>query len=111
MPVKIELTRNTLSTLNHITGSLDFSVGIPDTEPNRMLASMCIVRAVNLLTDLEQNGKFVKSVNSAATEMGLPGYLVDVRHDATHSELPGAFILSHGLRDLFGWLLLDYWNP
>ena len=43
--------------------------------------------------------------------MGLPGYLVDLRHDATHSELPGAFILTHGLRDLFGWLLLDYWHP
>lgn len=76
-----------------------------------MLASMCLVRAVNLLTDLEQNGKFVKSVNSSAGEIGLPGYLVDLRHDATHSELPGAFILSNGMRDLLLWLISDYWDP
>jgi ribosomal biogenesis protein LAS1 len=106
LPVKVELTRVLLLAWKTATGGYDFAAEVPDSEPVRLVLSMCVVRAVNHITDLEQNGFTAKSVAGMASDI-----LVDIRHDATHSHLPGSFILSHSIRDLFQWLLANYWNP
>ena len=69
---------------------LDYTSSPP--APPQVLRSsyaMSIVRGVNGLADAVQPSKLSKSsVSSLAGRLGLPGWIVDVRHDASHNDLP-----------------------
>lgn len=50
-------------------------------------------RFVNGIEDGQQKGVYAKSLLSIASEIGLPIWLVQVRHAATHGDLPTLNIL------------------
>lgn len=54
----------------------------------RLQYSMALVRMVNGIADSAQRGRLAASVASLAGAAGLPRLLVDLRHEATHNELP-----------------------
>lgn len=72
--------------------------------------ALAIVRFVNGITDLHQTGAFAKSVVSLANELGLPEWLVDIRHDATHKILPSIELLNRGCEEALKWLKINYWE-
>jgi len=48
-----------------------------------------IIRSVNGLADqLQQNRAFAASVSFLCQKLGLPGWIVDLRHESAHNELP-----------------------
>lgn len=71
--------------------------------------AMSLVRAVNGLVDPSQQGYFADSVMSIASKIGLPTWLVDLRHDATHSHLPSLSLLRSGAVNLLMWYRVHYW--
>lgn len=102
LPLAIESTANLISA----------HLGLADvgTVQGRLSLAMAIVRFVNGMVDQVQKGKFARSVQSVAEEIGLPDWLVDLRHEATHASLPSMDTLHCGLRASLSWLQGEYWE-
>eukprot|EP00601_Ochromonadales_sp_CCMP2298_P002360 CAMPEP_0173185424 /NCGR_PEP_ID=MMETSP1141-20130122/9549_1 /TAXON_ID=483371 /ORGANISM="non described non described, Strain CCMP2298" /LENGTH=538 /DNA_ID=CAMNT_0014108955 /DNA_START=61 /DNA_END=1677 /DNA_ORIENTATION=- len=77
----------------------------------RLQYSAAVVRAVNGLVDPSQQGVFATSVLVLAGRMGLPGWLVELRHDATHAALPPLAVLRAAASALLVWYWDHYWEP
>lgn len=76
----------------------------------RLQYSLVVVRAVNGLVDPSQQGVFAESVFSIAQTIGLPGWIVELRHDATHNQLPSLSVLESAARRLIHWYYENYWQ-
>jgi ribosomal biogenesis protein LAS1 len=66
--------------------------------------SMALVRMTNGICDPSQRGKNAVSVMGIARRHSLPPILVDVRHAATHGELPGLPALQLAASEALNWL-------
>ena len=61
---------------------------------------MALVRMVNGLVDPLQLGVYARPISSIATQIGLPMWLVELRHSATHEELPSLEVLRTAAREV-----------
>jgi ribosomal biogenesis protein LAS1 len=66
----------------------------------RQCYSTAIIRLVNGLVDPLQSGVYARSIASIAAQLGLPGWLVEVRHAATHEELPSLEVLREAAQEV-----------
>jgi len=73
----------------------------------RLLVFLC--RMVNGIADSQQKGRVAVSVNSLAEAAGLSRLLVDIRHEATHNELPSLATLQLAAKQALDWLVAQYW--
>ncbi|DBA73872.1 TPA: hypothetical protein ACH3X2_009526 [Trebouxia sp. C0005] len=76
----------------------------------RLEYSMAIVRMVNGISDKAQKGKTATSVSSNAAAAGLPRLLVDVRHEASHNDMPSLSLLRLAAAQALDWLQAAYWQ-
>ncbi|KAF9458734.1 Las1-like-domain-containing protein [Collybia nuda] len=77
----------------------------------RQSYSTAIIRLVNGLVDPLQHGAYARSIASIANQLGLPTWLVELRHAATHEDLPGIELLREAAREAMNWLLNNYFLP
>ncbi|KAI5123721.1 hypothetical protein M0805_000315 [Coniferiporia weirii] len=77
----------------------------------RQAYASAIVRLVNGLVDPLQLGAYARSIAAIAAQIGLPQWLVELRHTATHEELPSLELLRAGARESLAWLLHNYFLP
>ncbi|KPV73248.1 uncharacterized protein RHOBADRAFT_55020 [Rhodotorula graminis WP1] len=78
----------------------------------RLAYAMAIVRAfVNSLVDPLQTAYFARSIASLAAQLGLPLWFVELRHQATHEDLPRLSVLRDAARQALDWLYANYWLP
>lgn len=82
-----------------------------DTENIQLLYSIIVVRAVNGLVDPNQQGYYAQSVLSLAEKLKLPGWIVELRHDATHNRLPSLSVLRAACSFMLQWFQTNYWEP
>lgn len=61
------------------------------------LSSVPLRRLVNGISDSQQSGKVAAAVDSLAQKAGLPRLLVEIRHAATHQQLPALPVLRRAL--------------
>lgn len=80
-----------------------------DVFRERLELSMIVVRAVNGLVDPGQR-KRAKPISMLAEGIGLPVWLVDVRHQATHNSLPSIEILRTACATLLDYFKRTYWD-
>ena len=66
----------------------------------RQSYATAIIRMVNGLVDPLQNGAYARSIASIAIQLGLPLWLVELRHAATHEDLPSLELLRDAARDV-----------
>ncbi|KAG7666742.1 hypothetical protein KSW81_000515 [Nannochloris sp. 'desiccata'] len=78
--------------------------------PLRMQYSLAVVRMVNGIADSSQKGRMAASVASLSAAAGLPRLLVDLRHEATHNELPSLAALQLAAHHALTWLRTNYWQ-
>ncbi|KAI6026518.1 Las1-like-domain-containing protein [Pisolithus microcarpus] len=71
----------------------------------RLAYASAITRMVNGL------GAFARSIASIAAQLGLPPWLVELRHAATHEDLPSLELLREAARESLSWLLHNYFQP
>mmetsp|Transcript_212 Transcript_212/g.361 ORF Transcript_212/g.361 Transcript_212/m.361 type:complete len:403 (-) Transcript_212:152-1360(-) len=75
----------------------------------RLAYASAIIRGVNGLTDgLQQRAQ---SVALSAEQIGLPLWLVDLRHDSAHNDLPSLPCLRVAASTLLNWLGDNYLVP
>jgi hypothetical protein len=75
----------------------------------RLSYSLAVVRAVNGLVDPQQQNYFAGSVLALAAKIGIPGWIVELRHDATHNEMPSLSVLRNAALTLLAWYERNYW--
>ncbi|CAL8462260.1 g1791 [Coccomyxa elongata] len=71
---------------------------------------MLVIRLVNGISDSSQKGRVAMSVANLAEDAGIPRILVDVRHDASHNELPSLALLRLASTAAVSWLSSAYWQ-
>ena len=64
-----------------------------------------IIRLVNGLVDPLQLGAYARSIASIANQLGLPPWLVELRHAATHEDLPSLEVLREAARQVRHFIL------
>lgn len=79
-------------------------------ESTRMLLSLAILRAVNIVIEPNQQGYYAMPVAQLADKVGLPGWIVELRHDATHRHLPTLELLRSASQFLLEWFWQNYWE-
>jgi hypothetical protein len=76
----------------------------------RLMYSMALLRMVNGICDPSQRGKFAGSMMTLSRRLGLPPVLVDLRHAATHGNLPALPALQSASQEAMQWLSSNYWE-
>lgn len=78
----------------------------------RLAYACAIIRAINGLADsLQQQRSMACSVAILCTELGVPAWLVAIRHEATHNQLPPLPTLRMGANALLQYFSTVYWEP
>lgn len=80
-------------------------------ESLRMQYSIAVLRAVNMIVEPNQQGYYAQSVMVLAQKAGLPGWIVELRHEATHKQLPSKSLLRSAALFLIDWYNRNYWQP
>ncbi|OWZ09573.1 hypothetical protein PHMEG_00017705 [Phytophthora megakarya] len=75
-----------------------------------LLYATVIVRCVNGLVDGSQKGAYALAVSVLAQRIGIPLWVVDLRHESTHNQLPSLPVLRFAARHLLAWLRANYWG-
>ncbi|WAQ88154.1 hypothetical protein PtA15_18A242 [Puccinia triticina] len=83
----------------------------PNVQQQRLGLAMALSRLVNSLVDPLQKGMYARSISQIASELGLPLALVQLRHRATHEDLPSLTILLESANLALDWLYTHYWLP
>lgn len=66
----------------------------------RQSYATALIRLVNGLVDPLQSGTYARSILSIAAQIGLPAWLVELRHAATHEDLPSLELLRDGAKEV-----------
>ncbi|KAI0320440.1 Las1-like-domain-containing protein [Amylostereum chailletii] len=77
----------------------------------RQSYATALIRLVNGLVDPLQVGAYARSIASIAAQMGLPVWLVELRHAATHEDMPSLELLREAAHESMDWLLHNYLLP
>ena len=73
--------------------------------------STAIIRSVNGLADgLQQRRRLAAPVSQLCATLGLPGWIVDIRHEAAHNVLPSLSQLRLAAHTVLGFFLEKYWQ-
>ncbi|KAI2507948.1 hypothetical protein MHU86_6481 [Fragilaria crotonensis] len=73
--------------------------------------STAIIRSVNGLADgLQQRRRLAAPVSQLCSTLGLPGWIVDIRHEAAHNALPSLSQLRLAAHTVLGFFLEKYWQ-
>ncbi|CAI5737536.1 unnamed protein product [Hyaloperonospora brassicae] len=75
-----------------------------------LLYANVVVRCVNGLVDGSQRGAYAMAVSTLAQRIGIPLWVVDLRHESTHNQLPSLSVLRFAARHLLAWLRVNYWG-
>lgn len=98
-----------ITTLPHaLESTLSLLVVVTHDVPHSRLSNLslrqsyatAIIRLVNGLVDPLQLGTYARSIASIANQLGLPSWLVELRHAATHEELPSLSLLREAARQV-----------
>eukprot|EP01118_Nematostelium_gracile_P002813 TRINITY_DN1314_c0_g1_i1.p1 TRINITY_DN1314_c0_g1~~TRINITY_DN1314_c0_g1_i1.p1 ORF type:complete len:521 (+),score=84.12 TRINITY_DN1314_c0_g1_i1:40-1563(+) len=88
----------------------NFESGSRNENELRMSHSIAIIRFVNGIVDKGQKGAFAVSITQLADRIGLPRFFVDLRHEATHNQLPSMVVLRAARNQALEWLNSNYWQ-
>ncbi|KAH7340513.1 Las1-domain-containing protein [Rhizoctonia solani] len=73
--------------------------------------ALALIRFVNGLVDPLQQGVFARPIYSLAAQIGLPSWIVELRHRSTHEDLPSIEVLREATHQSMQWLLNRYFLP
>ncbi|KAK3096899.1 hypothetical protein FSP39_004563 [Pinctada imbricata] len=70
--------------------------------------SVALIRFVNHVTEKGQNRAFSVPVHVIAAEFGVPEWIVELRHNATHGQMPPLSMLKSGTEWALNWLKASF---
>ncbi|KAM9938673.1 hypothetical protein OXX80_001853 [Metschnikowia pulcherrima] len=73
--------------------------------------AMALVRFSNGILDPFQQGTFAMALSTIAKDIGFPYAFVEIRHWATHEQLPSLELLRATSKSALQWLEQNFWVP
>lgn len=114
LPVAINATAQLVEIQLHEHMAQHHTHGIGVSSRSHMELSLMhassIVRCVNGLVDSSQKGAYAMAVSALAQRIGIPLWIVDLRHESTHNQLPSLPVLRFASQHLLAWLRSNYWQ-
>ncbi|KAG9085713.1 rRNA-processing protein las1 [Ceratobasidium sp. UAMH 11750] len=98
------------SVLSFLNAMLLESSNVPSAALRQVYA-LALIRFVNGLVDPLQQGVFARPIYSLAAQIGLPAWIVELRHRSTHEDLPSLEVLREATHESMTWLLNRYFLP
>eukprot|EP00116_Pleurobrachia_bachei_P019173 sb/3479435/ len=86
------------------------SLELGDTNSIISTYSLAIIRFVNGYTDKAQAGLFARPTLALGSSLGIPEWIVYMRHDATHKSLPTLREARAAAQFALSWLRSQYWD-
>ena len=78
----------------------------------RLAYASAVLRSINGLADvLQQRRAVATSVHVLCRQLGIPAWLVDVRHESTHNQMPTLAVLRKAACALLLYFRNVYWQP
>lgn len=113
LPVAISATAQLLEIQLHERMAQHHHHGVGVASRSHMELSLqyasAVVRCVNGLVDGSQKGAYAMAVSSLAQRIGIPLWIVDLRHESTHNQMPSLPVLRFAAQHLLSWLRANYW--
>lgn len=81
-----------------------------DEGAHALTLASSINRFLNLITHAGMNMFNLSKYYDVAKVMGLPRWIVDVRHDTNHGQMPSYYVLKSAVSYCFKWLVINYWE-
>ncbi|GFR17828.1 ribosomal biogenesis protein LAS1L, partial [Trichonephila clavata] len=76
----------------------------------QMLYSMALIRFVNVIVEQHKDTKFVRGVTTLGREQNIPSWIIDLRHEASHSYCPSLPTLRMGAERALQYLEDTFWK-
>ncbi|KAF5198351.1 las1-like family protein [Thalictrum thalictroides] len=111
-PIQIEVAANIIETQQKdpvFRKDLNKDVSISE-ELLAMLYSTAIIRLVNGIVDKGRKKEDI-SIAERAAQLGLPPMLIDIRHEASHRDLPSLQLVRVASVEVLDWIKSTYWEP
>ena len=81
-------------------------------DEKRLSYSTAIIRCINGFADTLQQNRYVAApISILANQLGIPTWIVDIRHEASHNALPHLSELRLGATTLLEFMKNVYWIP
>ena len=105
LPVSVDLTSILFG------AKMQLDVSNAECEQQALLSgAMSLVRFVNGMTDQFQTGLYAQPVQNIADKINIPEWMVELRHEITHGQLPSIDLVYSGLMFSLNWLYDNYWQ-
>lgn len=106
-PVFIDISQLILSSLIIDDGSTKH---LRPSNEIRLIYASVIIRFVNYVNEICQpDGSKLLSIAAAVSSVGIPGWIVSVRHEATHCQMPSINLMREALLFCRDWLWRHQW--
>ncbi|KAI6205367.1 hypothetical protein M3Y94_00784000 [Aphelenchoides besseyi] len=110
-PIIIVLTRHITEAIVYDLKNCSTNDGFFNQPTAIALYSLALIRFVNHLNEIGQpKTGFLVSVFDAVRDLGIPDWLVQLRHNAVHGELPTFRELRNGVEFCRKWLVDVLWS-
>ncbi len=73
--------------------------------------SGAVLRFLNLVAQVGERRLGLTKFHECALALGVPEWMVRLRHEAAHGDMPGAEELKDGAEFALRWLVTNYWGP
>ncbi|EAY12816.1 Las1-like family protein [Trichomonas vaginalis G3] len=80
-------------------------------DPNVLGLSLSIIRFINGVVEPFKQMHPSNSISSIGSSLGIPDYITQIRHSATHGKLPSFDFACFAAQEALKWLQENYWLP
>ncbi|XP_013381304.1 ribosomal biogenesis protein LAS1L-like isoform X1 [Lingula anatina] len=111
LPVAVECTAALVEACLDHKAAVQKGPHLPNHTKFQHNFAMALIRFVNLMTENNQNKQYAQPVHILAEELAIPQWLVELRHESSHTSMPSLNLLKSGAKLALNWLKREYWEP
>ncbi len=82
-----------------------------NTLGNDLARSGALLRFLNLVSQMGERTYGMTKFHESAAALGIPDWMVSLRHEVAHGKMPGGDLLQDGVKFAIVWLAEQYWGP
>ncbi|XP_040568400.1 uncharacterized protein [Lepeophtheirus salmonis] len=83
----------------------------PEMDPSiRLTLSAAVIRFLNHLSHIGKHRYNCDTFDEAVIKLGIPNWLIGLRHEATHGSMTNMDLLCSGLDFCWNWICINYWS-
>jgi ribosomal biogenesis protein LAS1 len=77
---------------------------------NILALSLAVIRFINGVVEPFKNANLAVPISTIGASYGIPDFIINIRHSATHGQLPSFELAALGAQSALEWLRINYWE-